>query len=161
MPPRSGAMGADPVDRCQEKAPPHPRGDALWHTAPVTSRRRLRHLVALVAALAIVVAQSASLAFACTRAVDAFPGQAAAMAPCMEHHAADAAPPGTGMNNLCEVHCQAASPPSAGIGAIAPPSEASFTFVAPLVVGAGEPASAPDARSSGPPPRSQYCRLQL
>ena len=154
-------MGAEPVDRCQGKVPPHPRDGALWHTAPVTSRRRLRHLVALVAALAIVVAQSASLAFACTRAVDAFPGQAVAMAPCAQHHAADAAPPGSGMNNLCEVHCQSASPPSAGIDAIAPPPALSFTFDTPLVVGAGEPASAPDARSSGPPPRSRYCRLQL
>ena len=128
---------------------------------PVCTRRRFRRLVAFAATLAIVAAQSASLAFACTRAADAFPGPAAAMAPCPEHQASDAGSPGAATKNLCEVHCQATSLPPAGLQAIAPPPSLSFAVVAPPVIDDSVVPSAPDARSSGPPPRSRYCRLQL
>ena len=83
------------------------------------------------------------------------------MAPCPEHQAAEAGSPAAGMKNLCEVHCQATSLPPAGLQAIAPPPALSFAVVAPSAIEDGVAASAPDARGSGPPPRSRYCRLQL
>ena len=140
---------------------PAARGLPLRHTVPVKRRHRLRSLVSLAAALAIVVAQSASLAFACTRAAEAFPGHGVAMTSCPEHRATDAAAPGAAIDNLCEVHCQAASPPSPGLVAFAPPPATLLVVAPPPEVDEGQPAQAPAVGGAGPPPRTRYCRLLL
>jgi hypothetical protein len=127
----------------------------------VKRRRRRRGLVSLAAALAIVVAQSASLAFACTRAAEAFPGHGAAMTSCPEHRAADPAAPGAAIDNLCEVHCQAASPPSPALVAFAPPPATLLVVAPPPALDEGQSAEAPAVGGAGPPPRTRYCRLQL
>ena len=132
----------------------------MGHTPAVTLRRRGNRLFALTAALAIVVAQSASLAYACTRAPAAMVAAVAAT-PCPEHQPALDGRPGASMDNLCEVHCQAASLPPPALAVMAPPPALAVAVVAPQALEDGEPASAPIARSSGPPPRYRYCRLQL
>lgn len=126
----------------------------------MSHRRRPRRLVALAAALVIVAAQSASLAYGCTLAAAATPATVAGL-PCHEQEPAGDGGPPAAVDNLCEVHCQAASPPSPGHVVMAPPPAFALAVAAPPALDPGEPAAAPGARSVGPPPRTRYCRLQL
>ncbi len=124
-------------------------------------RRNLRRIVALVATLAIVAAQSAAAAHACTR-TGAPAGEEAAGAVCPGHGGrTDAAPAEGGSANLCEVHCQDATAPVAAVPACAPAPERAIVVPEPLASAAGVPAAEPDAKGAPPPARSRYCRLQL
>lgn len=131
------------------------------HTAPVIGRRTLRRVVAFLATAAIVTAQSAAAAHACTR-TGAPVDEEAAGAVCPEHGGrADGAPAEGGNANLCEVHCQDATAPVAVVPACAPAPEGAIVVPEPLATAAGVPAAEPDAKGAPPPARSRYCRLQL
>lgn len=125
--------------------------------APRTRRR----LVALVAILAIVTAQSVAAAYACMRGADAPATVETAPPPCPDQVHAGAVDASDAQGNLCEVHCQATPVPSPGYAAIAPPPDVFLGVPLRLAVADGVPAAPPEAKGAAPPLRSQYCRLQL
>jgi len=128
---------------------------------PVIVRRSLRRIVAFVATLAIVAAQTVAVAHACTRA-SASLAQPAAGQVCPGHGGpAEGASPGSAGANLCEVHCQDASVPVTAVTACAPAAEIAIVVAEPPVALAGISSAEPDAKGAAPPARSRYCRLQL
>jgi len=121
------------------------------------SRRASRPITWLVAAC-LLFAQTAAVAFACSRGEAMVVAESAATTPCAAHLAADdpAAPDGDGLfaqGNVCEVHCQTASLPDGG----------AFDLPSIVVVARWEipasaiepdpaaPASEIEARSAAPP----------
>jgi len=121
------------------------------------SRRTSRPIAWLVAAC-LLFAQSAAVAFACSRGEAMVVAEAAATTPCAAHLAADdpAAPVDDGLlaqGNICEVHCQTASLPDGGAFDLP-----SIVVVARWEVPAsamapdpGAPATELEARSAAPP----------
>jgi hypothetical protein len=136
-------------------------GAVLGHTPPVIARRTVRRLAALAAAVAIVAAQSVAAAYLCKPGADARPGAPSTESPCAEHLAAGGVVPDTGNANLCEVHCQDASVPTAGMTASAPPPQGGIAIAVAADAFDSVAATAPDAKGTAPPVRSRYCRLQL
>ncbi len=131
------------------------------------SRRTSRPIAWLVAAC-LLFAQSAAVAFACSRGEAMVVAEAAATTPCAAHLAADdpAAPDGYGLlaqGNVCEVHCQTASLPDGG----------AFDLPSIVVVARWEipasaiepdpaaPASEIEARSAAPPLLALLPRLLI
>ena len=125
------------------------------------ARRSLRRAVALVATLAIVAAQSAAAAHACTR-TGAHPAPVEAAQVCPDHGGRpDGASTGSIDASLCEVHCQDSAAPVAADPACAPAPDVLIVVPEPPESTAGVPAAEPDAKGAAPPARSRYCRLQL
>ena len=152
-----GLLEAGQADGCGH----WPAARRREHTAPVIGRRTLRRVVAFIATAAIVTAQSAAAAHACTR-TSASAGAEAVGAVCPEHGGRTDSTPAEGGNaNLCEVHCQDATAPVAAVPACAPAPEGAIVVPEPLAPAAGVPAAEPDAKGAAPPARSRYCRLQL
>ena len=122
--------------------------------------RRHRRLLALVACFVVAIAQTAAAAYACTRGAASTPMASKAIAPCESHATYQGTAP-EGADNLCEVHCQATPVTSPGVVAMAPPPGDAIAISTPVPFLDGEVAQAPDARSTAPPARERYCRLQL
>jgi hypothetical protein len=123
--------------------------------------RRRNRLVALVATVAIVLAQTVAVAYACTRSAGSTPMASTAIVPCEGHDRAGGNASDGGADNLCEVHCQATPLSSPVVIAMAPPPAVAITVDGAVGVGEGVAARAPDAKSAAPPLRERYCRLQL
>jgi len=131
------------------------------------SRRTSRPIAWLVAAC-LLFAQTAAVAFACSRAEAMVAAEAAATTPCAAHLAADdqAVAAGDGLlaqGNVCEVHCQTASLPDGG--ALDLPSivviarwEIPASAIEP---GPSAPASEIEARSAAPPLLALLPRLLI
>ena len=131
------------------------------------SRRTLRPIAWLVAAC-LLFAQTAAVAFACSRGEAMLVAEAVATTPCVTHLAADepAVTDGNGLlaqGNVCEVHCQTASLPDGG----------AFDLPSIVVVARWEipasamandpvaPASEIEARSAAPPLLALLSRLLI
>ena len=131
------------------------------------SRRTSRPIAWLVAAC-LLFAQSAAVAFACSRGEAMVVAEAAATTPCAAHLAADdpAVPAGDGLlaqGNICEVHCQTASLPDGGAFDLP-----SIVVVArweipasAMVPDASAPATELEARSAAPPLLALLPRLLI
>jgi hypothetical protein len=131
------------------------------------SRRPSRPIAWLVAAC-LLLAQTAALAFACSRGEAMVVAEAAAATPCASHLAEGdpVVAEGAGLlaqGNVCEVHCQTASLPDGG----------AFDLPAIVVVARWEipasaiapdpaaPASEIEARSAAPPLLALLPRLLI
>jgi hypothetical protein len=154
------------------KTPPvvNPLGFVLdfRHNRPMHLSRRTSRPIAWLVAACLLFAQTAAVAFACSRGEARVVAEAAATTPCAAHLAADdrAAPAGSGLlaqGNVCEVHCQTASLPDGG----------AFDLPSIVVVARWEipasamapdpsaPASELEARSAAPPLLALLPRLLI
>jgi hypothetical protein len=132
--------------------------------------RRLKRVLAWLLAACLMVAQTAAVAYACSRGEAAAAAAAAAVAatPCAAHLAADgpANVQGDGpfaQGNVCEVHCQTAFLPDSGAFDLPSVVAVARWEVPPLDVMTGVPAPAPEleARSAAPPLLALFPRLLI
>jgi hypothetical protein len=130
------------------------------------SRRTLRPIAWLVAAC-LLFAQTAAVAFACSRGEAMLVAEAAATTPCAAHLADDpAVADGNGLlaqGNVCEVHCQTASLPDGGAFDL-PSIVVVARWEIPASAAATDPAapaSEIEARSAAPPLLALLSRLLI
>ena len=138
------------------------------HNRPMPLSRRTSRPIAWLVAACLLFAQTAAVAFACSRGEAMVVTEASATTPCAAHLAADApaAVGGDGLlaqGNVCEVHCQTASLPDGG--ALDLPS---IVVVARWEIPASTmapdpctPASEIEARSAAPPLLALLPRLLI
>jgi hypothetical protein len=154
------------------KTPPvvNPLGFVLdfRHNRPMHLSRRTSRPVAWLVAACLLFAQTAAVAFACSRGEAMVVAEAAATTPCAAHLAGDApvVAGDTGLfaqGNVCEVHCQTASLPDGG--ALDLPSivvVARWEIPAcPMAHDPSAPASELEARSAAPPLLALLSRLLI
>lgn len=130
--------------------------------------RRTSRPIAWLVAVCLLFAQTAAVAFACSRGEAAVAAEAAATTPCAAHLAAGdpAAADVDGLlaqGNVCEVHCQTASLPDGGAFDLP-----SIVVVARWEIPASamasdpaQPASEIEARSAAPPLLALLPRLLI
>lgn len=125
-------------------------------------RRLHRRVVAWLAALCVLLAQTAAVAYACER--HAAPRHE--VAPCSAHlgdATGHAAPVPLADGNVCEVHCHPLSLPDAGAPDL-PEVVAVLAWRLPEVEALALPAAPVaelEAKSAAPPPRTLYARLLI
>jgi hypothetical protein len=132
--------------------------------------RRLKRSLAWLLAACLLFAQTAAVAFACSRgeAAAAVAANAVAATPCSGHLAAEgpANVQGDGplaQGNVCEVHCQTASLPDSGAFDLPSVVAIARWEVPPLdlVTGVPAPARELEARSAAPPLLALFPRLLI
>jgi hypothetical protein len=138
------------------------------HNRPMLLSRRTSRPIASLVAVCLLFAQTAAVAFACSRGEAMVVTEASATTPCAAHLAADdlVVVDGDGIlaqGNVCEVHCQTASLPDGG----------AFDLPSVVVVARWEipasaiepdpaaPASEIEARSAAPPLLALLPRLLI
>jgi hypothetical protein len=136
------------------------------HNCVMVLSRRLKRALAWLLAACLMFAQTAAVAYACSR------GEAAAAAvaatPCSAHLAAEgtASVQGDGQlaqGNVCEVHCQTASLPDSGAFDLPSVVAVARWEIPPRDVMAGVPGPTPEleARSAAPPLLALFPRLLI
>ena len=160
----------DPGPLTRVKTPPvaNPLGfvlDFRHNRSMFLSRHNSRPIAWLVAAC-LLFAQTAAVAFACSRGEAVVVAEAAATTPCAAHLAAGDPAAADGLlaqGNVCEVHCQTASLPDGG--AFDLPSivvVARWEIPAPAMApDPAQPASEIEARSAAPPLLALLPRLLI
>lgn len=130
--------------------------------------RRLKRALAWLLAACMMVAQTAAVAYACSRGEASAAAEAVAVTPCAAHLAAEgqASVEGDGplaKGNVCEVHCQTASLPDSGAFDLPSVVAVARWEVPPLDAMGGIPAPAPEleARSAAPPLLALFPRLLI
>lgn len=131
----------------------------------VLSRRLTRALAWLIAAC-LMFAQTAAVAYACSRGEAAAAVAAVAATPCSAHLVADgpANVQGDGplaQGNVCEVHCQTASLPDSGAFDLPSVVAIARWEVPPRDAATDVPAPELEARSAAPPLLALFPRLLI
>lgn len=118
--------------------------------------------MATLLAFCVLLAQTAALAFACDRALAGVPQES----PCASHVAGEASLGDVVLlaeGNVCEVHCEPASLPDAGVTDLPVPAVVIAWHLPsePVLASPDAPAIELEARSGSPPARTLFARLLI